>query len=435
MAAIGRITDAVTGGEALHRARQRAALLPDPPRRGARVSASVATGWHGRRRRGTGENFWQFRPFVDGEQVSRIDWRRSARDDNVYLRDREWEAAQTVWLWADPSASMLYQSSAGLVSKESRALVLVLALAELLARSGERIGYPDVLAPVSARNAAERIAAALQTNRPAGGFPATDRLKRFSEIVLVGDFLDPIDDLVERIDRLAKQGVRGHIVQVPIPPRSPFPIPAAPSFRTPRPVPSSRPGAPKPCAISIATRSSAAAGARRALPAARLEPRLPRHRPPGVRTPRRGPRPSQRSAAKHEGARLMGALSFGAPLVLAGLLALPAIWWLLRLTPPRPQTETFPPLRILERVLRREETPARSPWWLTLLRLLLRPSSSSRSPHRSSTRARARSRATAPVVVMLDNGWASARDWDDRRAAAEDLIREAARPGGRCRWC
>ena len=64
-------------------------------------------------------------------------------------------------------------------------------------------------------------------------------------------------------------------------------------------------------------------------------------------------------------------LSFGAPLVLAGLLALPVIWWLLKLTPPRPQTEAFPPLRILQRVLKSEETPSKSPWWLTLLRLLL----------------------------------------------------------------
>ncbi|WP_416358310.1 DUF58 domain-containing protein [Aureimonas phyllosphaerae] len=233
MAAIGRITDAVTGGEALHRARQRAALLPDLLVEARRVSASVATGWHGRRRRGTGENFWQFRPFVDGEQVSRIDWRRSARDDNVYLRDREWEAAQTVWLWADPSPSMLYQSGEGLVSKESRALVLVLALAELLARSGERIGYPDVMAPVSARNAAERIAAALQTNRPAGGFPATDRLKRFSEIVLVADFLDPIDELTERIDLLARQGVRGHIVQIADPAEVAFPYSGRTEFQDP----------------------------------------------------------------------------------------------------------------------------------------------------------------------------------------------------------
>src|SRR5690606_36388559 len=64
-------------------------------------------------------------------------------------------------------------------------------------------------------------------------------------------------------------------------------------------------------------------------------------------------------------------LSFGFPAILAGLLALPVIWWLLRLTPPRPQEELFPPLRILARVLRQEETPRKSPWWLTLLRLVM----------------------------------------------------------------
>src|SRR5690606_38781505 len=64
-------------------------------------------------------------------------------------------------------------------------------------------------------------------------------------------------------------------------------------------------------------------------------------------------------------------LSFGAPAILFGLLALPVIWWLLRLTPPRPQTELFPPLRILARVVRKEETPHQSPWWLTLLRLVM----------------------------------------------------------------
>jgi hypothetical protein len=125
----------------------------------------------------------------------------------------------------------------------------------------------------------------------------------------------------------------------------------------------------------------------------------------------------------------MGALSFGAPLILAGLLVLPAIWWLLRLTPPRPQTETFPPLRILERVLKREETPARSPWWLTLLRLLLAAlvilalAAPILNPRESALSG------DGPVVVMLDNGWASARDWDERRQAAEDLIREAGEAG------
>ncbi|MBB3950420.1 DUF4159 domain-containing protein [Aureimonas jatrophae] len=126
----------------------------------------------------------------------------------------------------------------------------------------------------------------------------------------------------------------------------------------------------------------------------------------------------------------MGALSFGAPLVLVGLLALPAIWWLLRLTPPRPQTEAFPPLRILERVLKREETPARSPWWLTVLRLLLALlvilalAAPILNPREDALAA-----GEGPVVVMLDNGWAGAERFAERREAAAGLIREAGQRG------
>lgn len=233
MASVGQIVEGTGGRDALHRARQRAALLPDLLIEARRVVASVTAGWHGRRRRGAGENFWQFRPFVDGEAVSQIDWRRSARDDNVYLRDREWEAAQTVWLWADPSASMLYQSNEAQVSKESRALVLVLALAELLSRSGERIGYPGVLDPVSARNAAERVAGALMTTRPDGGFPEADRFRRFSDVVLVGDFLDPVNEIVQQIDLVARRGVRGHVVQIADPAEENFPFHGRTEFRDP----------------------------------------------------------------------------------------------------------------------------------------------------------------------------------------------------------
>ncbi|MBB3950419.1 DUF58 domain-containing protein [Aureimonas jatrophae] len=230
---VGEIQTAEAGAGALLDARGQAALLPDLLVEARRVVATVTSGWHGRRRRGPGENFWQFRPFVDGEAVSRIDWRRSARDDSVYLRDREWEAAQTVWLWADPSPSMLYRSRQASASKEGRALVLVLALAELLARSGERIGYPGVMDPVSARNSAERVAANLASARPDGGFPPTGRMRRFSEAVLVGDFLDPMEALTERIDAMAGAGVRGHLVQVCDPAELAFPYHGRTEFRDP----------------------------------------------------------------------------------------------------------------------------------------------------------------------------------------------------------
>jgi len=230
---IGSTVDLTAAPDALARSRQRAALMPDLLVEARRVVSTVIAGWHGRRRRGVGENFWQFRPFVEGEPVSRIDWRRSARDDHVYLRDREWEAAQTVWLWADPSPSMRFMSSAAQVSKESRALVIVLALAEILSRSGERIGYPGVVDPISARNAAERIAGALLSRRPDDPFPPDDRLKRFTELVIVSDLLDPVDEVVARIDGLGRRGIRGHIVVISDPAEEMFPYAGRTEFRDP----------------------------------------------------------------------------------------------------------------------------------------------------------------------------------------------------------
>src|SRR5690242_20419905 len=82
-----------------------------------RVAQAAAHGLHGRRHAGVGENFWQFRHFNFGEAASRVDWRRSARDDHLYVREREWESAHTVWLWADRSASMGFVSTLAQTSK------------------------------------------------------------------------------------------------------------------------------------------------------------------------------------------------------------------------------------------------------------------------------------------------------------------------------
>ena len=95
-----------------------------------RVAATLSHGIHGRRRAGQGESFWQFRPFVAGEAAQRIDWRRSARDDRLYVREREWETAHTVWFWMDRSPSMGFASDLAQAPKIERALVLGLALAD-----------------------------------------------------------------------------------------------------------------------------------------------------------------------------------------------------------------------------------------------------------------------------------------------------------------
>ncbi|TPL92585.1 DUF4159 domain-containing protein [Mesorhizobium sp. B2-3-12] len=122
-------------------------------------------------------------------------------------------------------------------------------------------------------------------------------------------------------------------------------------------------------------------------------------------------------------------LSFGAPMVLWGLLALPVIWWLLRLTPPKPQTEVFPPLKILARVLKREETPQRSPWWLTLLRLLMAALVVAALAEPVFNPREKLPTEGAALALAIDNDWASAADWNKRVATAERLINDAGSNG------
>jgi len=233
MASVGEIVAPTPTREALSRAQARAALIPDCMVEARRLANTVIAGWHGRRRRGIGENFWQFRPYVDGESLSRIDWRRSARDDHTYVRDREWEAAHTVWIWADLSPSMMYKSTFASVSKESRALVLMLALAEILARSGERIGCPGIMEPIAARNAAERLATALMHSPSNDGLPDTGMIRGNSDVVLIGDFLDPVEEVMNRLGPLARRGLQGHVVEVADPAEELFPYAGRTEFTDP----------------------------------------------------------------------------------------------------------------------------------------------------------------------------------------------------------
>ncbi len=118
-------------------------------------------------------------------------------------------------------------------------------------------------------------------------------------------------------------------------------------------------------------------------------------------------------------------LAFGSPLILAGLIALPVIWWLLRMTPPRPQEETFAPLLLLAQVFKREEVPSKSPWWMTLLRLLIAAlvilalASPVWNPRPIALSG------NEPLAIVIDNGWASAEEWTQRVIAAEKLIADA----------
>lgn len=192
--------------------------LPDLLVEADRIAQTVAHGIHGRRRAGPGETFWQFRTYEQQDSAQLIDWRRSASSDHLYVREREWEAAHTVWLWPDLSPSMAFKSHLSAVTKRDRALVLMLAASELLVRGGERVGLLGLTLPTSSRRAATRMAEAIATHPDApqlvSGRPSAIRVSRHSGLILISDFLDPIDELRESIEILAAGGATGHLVQV-----------------------------------------------------------------------------------------------------------------------------------------------------------------------------------------------------------------------------
>jgi uncharacterized protein (DUF58 family) len=207
---------AATSLVAQQRAEQLASALPPLLVAAERIAATVEQGVHGRRRVGQGETFWQFRRYEPGDSATKIDWRQSAKSDPIFVREMEWAAAQSVWLWRDGSASMRYRSADSLPQKLERADLLTLALAALLVRGGERIALlGGGWRPVSGRTALNRMA--LQLGRDEAGhdsLPRFEPLPRHAHLVMVGDFLSPIEEIEPVVRGFAQSGVRGHVLQV-----------------------------------------------------------------------------------------------------------------------------------------------------------------------------------------------------------------------------
>jgi uncharacterized protein (DUF58 family) len=183
------------------------------------LAASVAFGVHGRRRAGHGENFWQYRQAMPGDARASVDWRRSGRSDLQFIREMEWEAAQSVSLWVDQAQSMDYRGEASPRSKGERAALLALALSVLLIKAGERVALMGTAAaqPRSGRAQLNRMAMELATRgegRPDYGAPPPDRLVRGGRAVFLSDFLGETDLLLPALARAADQGVKGVFVQV-----------------------------------------------------------------------------------------------------------------------------------------------------------------------------------------------------------------------------
>ena len=220
--------DTVEHGQAVRRStgagRSLAAAMPRLILESRRIAATIIHGLHGRRRAGSGENFWQYRRFLSGEPAHRVDWRRSARDDNLYVREREWEAAHTIWLWPDRSPSMNFVSALARDTKLERALIATFALAEVLVQGGERIGVPGLLRPTASRDVIERMAQAL-IHDPAerASLPPFFEPAPLSEVVLLSDFWNPVESLRAMVGQLSASGARGHMLQVVDPAEETFP--------------------------------------------------------------------------------------------------------------------------------------------------------------------------------------------------------------------
>jgi uncharacterized protein (DUF58 family) len=201
-----------------------AASLPRLVLEARRIAANVIHGLHGRRRAGAGESFWQYRRFVSGEPSQNVDWRRSARDDHLYVREQEWEAAHTVWLWPDRSPSMAFASKQARDSKLERGLIVTFALAELLVAGGERVGIAGLMSPTSSRNVIDKMAQAmLHDDATRLSLPPSFVPSALAEVVVLSDFWSPISEIRNMLAGLSASGAHGTLVQIVDPAEEIFP--------------------------------------------------------------------------------------------------------------------------------------------------------------------------------------------------------------------
>jgi len=226
------------------RAERLAGALPALLADAERLAATVLPGLHGRRRAGVGDEFWQYRPALPGDSSRMIDWRRSARSDSRFVREREWQAAQSVMLWVDSSAAMRFSSSRHLPRKDARARLLALATAVLLVRGGERVGLAGEQARprqgtgqlaylarvLAARGKASADAAGADDEY---GLPDVSGLPNWSRALFLSDFLGDMERIAEALSAAARRGVRGALVQLLDPQEEAFPFEGRIVFESP----------------------------------------------------------------------------------------------------------------------------------------------------------------------------------------------------------
>jgi uncharacterized protein (DUF58 family) len=207
-------------------AEEQAALLPPLLARAQHLAGAVLLGEHGRRRAGLGDNFWQYRPAQPGDSRRMIDHRRSAMGDTEFVREREWQIAQSVMLWVDRGASMRFSSHRELPQKADRARLLALATAILLVRGGERVGLTGTSLPPRRGNMQIlRLAEMFSQDAEVDYAPPEHRaMIPSARALFISDFLGDVDEVKLALTKAADRGVRGVLLQVLDPSEEEFPF-------------------------------------------------------------------------------------------------------------------------------------------------------------------------------------------------------------------
>ena len=203
-----------------------AARLPALLARADHLAGAVLLGAHGRRRAGMGDDFWQYRPAQMGDSRRAIDHRRSARGDNEYVREREWQIAQSIMLWVDQGASMRFTSNVDVPQKVDRARLLGLALSILLLRSGERVGLTGTALPPRRGNPQiMRLAEMFCQDDETDYSPPEHRaMIPHARAVFVSDFMGDMAGVQLALTKAADRGVRGVLYHVLDPSEEAFPF-------------------------------------------------------------------------------------------------------------------------------------------------------------------------------------------------------------------
>ncbi|WP_053005549.1 DUF58 domain-containing protein [Kiloniella spongiae] len=220
------------------------------------VAATVFQGAHGRRHVGQGDEFWQYRRYSPGDSPRKIDWRRSAKSDpnsenaGIFIRQKEWESAQSLWLWNSNDPGMDWASDKNLATKKHRASVLSLALAQLLIRGGEKVALAGSgTAPSNSRKNLYTIARQLEAQRSASittqdssqksqhldhELPREHHFSQNSALVCFSDFLTPLSEQKQIFASLAHKNLRVWLVQVLDPAELNLPYSGRVKFQLPK---------------------------------------------------------------------------------------------------------------------------------------------------------------------------------------------------------